>query len=93
MPLPHPASAPEDNGITEYLMDVQVLDGRGIEIVVFLRQRKDGVWQGGLRFRDPLAGDARETAEILRGESEADVWLAVRSLRPHHFRDLYRSLA
>ncbi len=85
------SGAPGDAG--EYLMDVQVLDGRNIEIIVRMRQKGDGRWYGGITFSDPASGETRRTAEILRGASEGDIWLAVRGLRTHHFRDLYRSLA
>lgn len=74
-------------------MDVQVLDGRNIEVIVRMRQTKDGWWCGGLTFSDPASGEIRRTADILRGAEEGDIWLAVRGLRSHHFRDLYRSLA
>ena len=74
-------------------MDVQVLDGRNIEVIVWMRQHDDGWWRGGLTFTDPASGEVRTTASILRGMEEGDIWLAVRGLRSHHFRDLYRALA
>jgi hypothetical protein len=57
-----------------------------------LRHADDGAWRGRLRFIDPASSRERETAEILCGDSEADVWASVRELRDHHLRDLYRSL-
>jgi hypothetical protein len=74
-------------------MDIQVLDGRNIEIIVRMRQNGEGGWRGGIIFSDPASGESRSTAEILRGAEEGDIWLAVRGLRAHHLRDLYRSLA
>jgi len=74
-------------------MDVQVLDGRNIEVIVWMRRTEAGWWCGGLRFSDPVSGEVRNTADILRGAEEGDIWLAVRGLRSHHFRDLYRAIA
>lgn len=93
-PLRNPEGDPKGGGhrVVEYAMDPQVLDGHPIQIVVWLQQDEGGRWLGGLQFSDLQTGAIRSTAEILRGGSEADVWLAVRSLKTHHFRDLYRSL-
>jgi len=57
-----------------------------------VRRSEDGVWRGRILFggEDPQA--AMATAEILCGLSEADLWEAVRDLREHHIRDLYRSI-
>ncbi|HEX9632868.1 MAG TPA: hypothetical protein VGA02_10425 [Gemmatimonadales bacterium] len=59
-----------------------------------VRRTPDGVWRGRFLFggADGLAAE-HATAEILCGPTEADLWEAVRDLREHHIRDLYRSIA
>jgi hypothetical protein len=58
-----------------------------------LRRDDDGVWRGRLRFvDDDAARRERRTAEIFCGTSEEELWGAVRQIRDHHLRDLYRSL-
>jgi hypothetical protein len=57
-----------------------------------VRRAEDGVWRGRLLFGSDDPQAARATAEILCGLSEADLWEAVRDLREHHIRDLYRSI-
>ena len=67
--------------------------GSLISIRFSVRRAEDGMWRGRLAFLDTSAGLERESAEILCGASEQDLWQSVRDLRDHHFRDLYRSLA
>lgn len=83
----------QDDGRREDILDTMILDGRGIDVVVWVRRDEGGVWRGGLRFTDSSVGETRRTAEILRGESEAELWHSVRGLRPHHLRDLFRSIS
>jgi hypothetical protein len=57
-----------------------------------VRRSEDSIWRGRLHFA-PMGGDPeRLTAEIFCATSEQDLWQAVRDLREHHLRDLYRSL-
>jgi hypothetical protein len=66
--------------------------GEDVAVRVAVRRSEDGVWRGRFLFGDHDRADARCTAEILCGPSEADLWEAVRDLREHHIRDLYRSI-
>jgi hypothetical protein len=68
-------------------------EGTVISICLTIRRAEDGIWRGRLSFTDPATNTARESAEIVCGASEQDLWQSVRDLRDHHFRDLYRSLA
>ena len=92
MPLRHPDSESPGRRFVEYAMDPVTLDGRRLDIVVWLRQDEEGLWRWGLQFTDAESGATRSTAEILRGHSEAELWHSVRALRTHHLRDLYRAL-
>ena len=53
---------------------------------------EDGTWRGRLVFGPADATDAPATADIFCAANENDLWQAVRDLREHHLRDLYRSL-
>jgi hypothetical protein len=66
--------------------------GADVPVRVMVRRAEDGLWRGRLLFGGADVDDARSTAEILCGLSEADLWEAVRDLREHHIRDLYRSM-
>ncbi|HXE57071.1 MAG TPA: hypothetical protein VNK43_03660 [Gemmatimonadales bacterium] len=68
-------------------------EGTWVEVRLSLRYTDDGVWRGRLLFADPALGTSRQTAEILCGATEQDLWQSVRDLRDHHLRDLYRALA
>lgn len=50
------------------------------------------MWRGRIHFGAEETEHERTTAEIFCAVSEQDLWLAVRDLRDHHLRDLYRSL-
>ena len=68
--------------------------GQDVAVRVEVRRSSDGVWRGRFLFGvadGSAAGLA--TAEIFCGPTEADLWEAVRDLREHHIRDLYRSIA
>jgi hypothetical protein len=67
--------------------------GDEIPIRLSVRRTDDGGWRGRLLFGVGEAETPTETAEIFFGENETDLWQAVRDLREHHLRDLYRSLA
>jgi len=67
-------------------------DGALVAVRLAVRRSEDGIWRGRLHFL-PSAGDPeRATAEIFCATSEQDLWQAVRDLREHHLRDLFRSL-
>jgi hypothetical protein len=68
-------------------------EGTVISIRLTIRRAEDGAWRGRLGFTDTLTNVERDSAEIICGASEQDLWQSVRDLRDHHFRDLYRSLA
>lgn len=76
------------------LHELDPLNFAGLTIVIraSFRRLADGSWRGRLHFADPATGAERETADILWGSSEQDLWQSVSGLRPHHLRDLYRSL-
>ncbi len=78
---------------THYFLDPILIAGQTIHLSLLLRRDDDGTWRGRLRFLD---GDdprrERRTAEIFCGATEEELWMAVRELRDHHLRDLYRSL-
>jgi hypothetical protein len=67
-------------------------DGQLIAIRLQLRRADDGIWRGRVLFGAPDTEAERATAEIFCASSEQDLWQAVRDLRDHHLRDLYRSL-
>lgn len=68
--------------------------GEDVPVRVEVRRSPDGVWRGRFLFGG-VDGSAAEyaTAEIFCGPTEGDLWEAVRDLREHHIRDLYRSIA
>jgi hypothetical protein len=65
---------------------------QSVTIQLSIRRSDDGAWLGRLRFLTSGSTD-RETADILRGRSEAELWQSVRGLGDHHLRALYLSLA
>jgi len=67
-------------------------EGALIGVRLAVRRSEDGIWRGRLHFLDERGESERITAEILCATSEQDLWLAVRDLRDHHLRDLFRSL-
>jgi hypothetical protein len=68
------------------------LTDQQITLHLSVRRDDDGDWRARLLFVEPDAR-TRETAEIFRGASEAELWQSVRSLHDHHLRALYLSLA
>jgi hypothetical protein len=78
---------------TQYSLDPIRIAGQTIHLSLTIRHDDDGAWRGRLRFVDALDVDReRRTAEIFCGATEQELWTAVRQLRDHHIRDLYRSL-
>jgi hypothetical protein len=78
---------------TQHQLEPVRVAGQTIHLSLSIRRDADGVWRGRLHFADAY-DPARDltTAEIFCGDSEEELWLAVRRLRDHHIRDLYRSL-
>src|SRR2546425_8879442 len=66
-------------------------DGQLIAIRLQVRRSEDGIWRGRVLFGAADTEAERSTAEIFCATSEPDLWQAVRDLRDHHLRDLYRS--
>lgn len=93
MPVPQTRSNLPDPS-EPVLHDLQPVRYDGVIVAVRLavRRSEDGIWRGRLQFV-PAGGEAeRSTAEIFCATSEQDLWQAVRDLREHHLRDLFRSL-
>ena len=94
MPLPQVRPvAPE---LSEPLLhDLPPVRSEGIVVACRLAVRRtdDGIWRARLHFLEAGQDSERITAEIFCATSEQDLWQAVRDLREHHLRDLYRSLA
>src|SRR5205809_6269963 len=67
-------------------------DGQLIAIRLQVRRSEDGIWRWRALFGAAHTEAARSTAESFGAASEPDLWQAVRDLRDHHLRDLYRSL-
>jgi len=68
-------------------------EGTMVAVRLAVRRAEDGIWRGRLHFSSGGADLDRATAEIFCATSEQDLWQAVRDLREHHLRDLFRSLA
>lgn len=92
MPVPQMRPTPPDPA-EPVLHDLDPVryDGEIVAVRLAVRRSEDGIWRGRLQF---VPADAPElaTAEIFCATSEQDLWQAVRDLREHHLRDLYRSL-
>lgn len=67
-------------------------DGALVAVRLAVRRSEDGIWRGRLHFLPSVGDPERATAEIFCATSEQDLWQAVRDLREHHLRDLFRSL-
>ncbi len=67
-------------------------EGLLVAVRLVVRRADDGTWRARLQFVDTPEGRERVTAEIFCATTEQDLWQAVRDLRDHHLRDLYRSL-
>ena len=67
-------------------------EGRSVAVKLAVRRTDDMIWRARLHFIDEGETE-RVTAEIFCATSEQDLWQAVRDLRDHNLRDLFRSLA
>ncbi len=92
MPAPQMRSSLPDPS-EPVLHDLQPVryDGAMVTVRLAVRRSEDGIWRGRLQFA-PAGEPELVTAEIFCATSEQDLWQAVRDLREHHLRDLYRSL-
>lgn len=68
------------------------IGGEEVMLRLKVRRAEDGTWRARLVFGSGDSESAPSTAEIFCAESENDLWQAVRDLRDHHVRDLYRSI-
>ncbi len=93
MPLPQMRPSAPDPA-EPVLHDLSPVRFEGIQVTIRLAVRRtdDGIWRARLHFVDTPTGPERITAEIFCATTEQDLWQAVRDLREHHLRDLYRSL-
>jgi len=67
--------------------------GEDVPLRLRVRRAEDGTWRARLIFGGADSESAPATAEIFCATSENELWEAVRDLRDHHIRDLYRSIA
>jgi hypothetical protein len=88
---PHRPYTPDHREPVLHELQPLHLANQSIPLCLSVRRSDDGAWCGRLHFLAPDCRE-RETAEIFRAESEADLWQAVRGLRYHHIRALYQSL-
>lgn len=84
--------APSPAEPIEHELPAASLAGETISLRLRVRRAEDGTWRARLIFGDSDSETAASTAEIFCAESENDLWQAVRDLRDHHIRDLYRSI-
>lgn len=66
--------------------------GDVVPVFLEIRREDDGTWRGRLVFGPADEPSAPATAEIFCAATEVELWEAVRDLRDHHQRDLYRSI-
>jgi len=94
MPLPQTrSSVPDPNEPVLHDLAPIRYEGVAIEVRLAVRRSEDGIWRARLHFVVAGGDTERVTAEIFCATTEQDLWQAVRDLREHHLRDLYRSLA
>jgi hypothetical protein len=93
MPLPQVRPvAPEPSEPLLHDLPPIRFDGHSVAVRLAVRRTPDAIWRGRLHFVEDGADSERITAEIFCATTEQDLWLAVRDLREHHLRDLFRSL-
>ncbi len=86
-------SAPDPSEPQLHELPTFKFDGLTVAVRLAVRRADAGVWRARLHFIPESGGDSeRITAEIFCATTEQDLWLAVRDLRDHHLRDLFRSL-
>lgn len=93
MPLPQVRPVPPEppEPLLHDLPPVR-FEGTLVAVRLAVRRAEDGVWRGRLHFAEHGGAPERVTAEIFCATTEQDLWQAVRDLRDHHLRDLFRSL-
>ena len=84
--------APDPADPIEHELPPVNYEGEDVALRLRVRRAEDGTWRAKLIFGTEIGDSAPSTAEIFCAESENDLWQAVRDLRDHHFRDLYRSI-
>lgn len=83
--------APEPSEPSLHELPPLHFEGRSVSIRLAVRRTEDGIWRARLHFIDEVESE-RITAEIFCATTEQDLWQAVRDLREHNMRDLFRSL-
>ena len=89
---PHRSTAPAPRDPVVHELPPLRLTSQQIAVQLSVRRDDDGDWRARLLFVEPGA-PTRETADIFRATSEAELWQSVRGLPDHHLRALYLSLA
>jgi hypothetical protein len=84
--------APDPAEPIEHELPTALIAGDEVMLRLRVRRAEDGTWRARLIFGSGDSETAASTAEIFCAESENDLWQAVRDLRDHHIRDLYRSI-
>jgi hypothetical protein len=94
MPLPQtrPSVPDPSEPVLHELAPIRY-EGSVLAVRLAVRRSEDGIWRGRLHFVEPEGVEERITAEIFCATTEQDLWQAVRDLREHHLRDLFRSLS
>lgn len=93
MPLPQVRPmAPEPSEPQLHDLPPIQFEGKSVAIRLAVRRTEDGIWRARLHFLEENETE-RITAEIFCATTEQDLWQAVRDLRDHNMRDLFRSLA
>lgn len=92
MPLPQSRPVPEPSEPLLHDLPPFRFDGAMIAVRLAVRRTEDAIWRGRLHFTGAAGDSEHVTAEIFCATSEQDLWQAVRDLRDHHLRDLFRSL-
>jgi len=94
MPLPQSrASVPDPSEPVLHDLAPLRYEGTALAVRLAVWRTDDGMWRGRLHFTEAGSEAERVTAEIFCATTEQDLWQAVRDLREHHLRDLYRSLS
>ena len=91
MPLPQVRPmAPEPSEPLLHDLPPIRFEGHSVAVRLAVRRTEDGIWRARLHFMEEGEGSERITAEIFCATSEQDLWQAVRDLREHNMRDLFR---
>ena len=93
MPLQQARPQPEPSEPQFHDLPPVRFEGALIGVRLAVRRTDDSIWRARLHFYDERGESERITAEIFCATTEQDLWIAVRDLRDHHLRDLYRSLS